>query len=110
MNKCIDCHFQNGCNRELKRVCDQLDDNETPFTKPVGILRIGDKVSWRGAWGSHDAVIAIVEGIEINCKGKEGYPVDEVSWEEVKRGGVVVDLSNGHWAYGYQITKAEGRV
>lgn len=69
------------------------------------MLKVGDKVIWRNAWGTLEPVTAIVEGIEVNCKGKEGTPVNEVPWEQVKRGGVVVDLSNGCWAYGYQISK-----
>ena len=81
-----------------------------PVKKEGNMLRIGDRVCWRNAWGSQPPVTAVVEGIEINCGGRRKYGdlVEEVSWEEVKKGGVVVSLTNGHWAYGYQITEEKG--
>jgi|TARA_R110000824_G_scaffold44153_2_gene128629 hypothetical protein len=49
-------------------------------------LRIGNKVNWRGAWGT--------------------YPPEEVTiiGDGMKGGEVVYDLDNGHWAYGRQLT------
>lgn len=68
------------------------------------ILKIGDKVMWRGAWGKDPAEEAIIEGIELCLDGaKYGDAVESVSWNDVKNGNVVVSLDNGHWAYGHQI-------
>lgn len=66
-------------------------------------LKIGDKVKWRGAWGSEPEAIATVEGIEITKGGKYGKSVEEVPWSEVFGRNVTVDLDNGHWAYASQI-------
>ena len=67
-------------------------------------LKIGDNVMWRGAWGTQPPVETTVTGIELCSVGsKYGMPVDKVSWNKVFDRGVVVTLSNGHWAYGDQI-------
>ena len=71
------------------------------------MLKIGDKVNWRGSWGKQPAKEATVRGIEIGCVGKVGHNVPNVHWELVKDESVMVDLDNGHWAYGYQISKKE---
>jgi hypothetical protein len=66
------------------------------------ILKIGDKVMWRGAPSEE----AIIEGIELCLDGaKYGDAVESVTWSDVKDGNVVVSLDNGHWAYGHQIKK-----
>jgi hypothetical protein len=49
-----------------------------------------------------------VEYIEL-CEDeheKYGEPVDEVAVQDIKR--CCIDLSDGHWAYGYQITEIIG--
>ena len=68
-------------------------------------LKIGDTVSWRGCWGRDAAKDAKIRGIELVAVGKKegGREVNSVSWDTVKKGKVVVDLDNGHWAYGNQI-------
>lgn len=65
-------------------------------------IKIGDVVSWRGAWGRDSAKDAVVEGIEVNCEDKEGTPVTEITTDECN-GRTIFTLDNGHWAYGYQI-------
>lgn len=67
-------------------------------------LKIGDKVSWRGSWGQEPAMEATIEGIEINCINKSGKEVSSVNWERVNDRSVIVNLNNGHWAYGNQIS------
>jgi len=69
-------------------------------------LKVGDAVLWRGGFGSEPAKTAKVEGIEV-CKSGEKYgkPVDSVDWATVKNGNITVDLDNGHWAYGRQISQ-----
>jgi hypothetical protein len=66
-------------------------------------LNIGDKVMWRGGFGSEAPKEAIVESIEL-CKSgdKYGMSVSSVDWSKKDR--IVVDLNNGHWARGYQIS------
>jgi len=70
-----------------------------------GTLKLGDRVMWSGAWGTQAPQPTKVESIELCEKRhtKYGQPVIEASWaEQVER--CVVTLSNGHWAYGYQLT------
>lgn len=71
-------------------------------------LKIGDKVWWRGGFGSEPAKLATVEEIEITNGYKYGDQVDEVSWKQVYDRNVVVSFSdNNHWAYASQIKKYE---
>ena len=70
-------------------------------------LKIGDKVWWRGGFGSEPAKLATVEEIEITNGDKYGAEVDEVKWALVYDRNVVVSLDNDHWAYAGQIKKYE---
>lgn len=82
------------CGVQVSRVCD--------MNKPV--LKVGDSVMWRGGFGRDKAQQAVVKTIELCEDGeKYGTPVDEVDTNLLHR--VVVDLDNGHWAYGDQITR-----
>jgi hypothetical protein len=67
------------------------------------VLTVGDKVMWRGGFGGESPKEAIVESIEL-CKSgsKYGDSVNSVDWSKKDR--IVVDLDNGHWARGYQIS------
>ena len=69
------------------------------------ILKIGDKVWWRGGFGSEPPKIAVAQGIEITNGDKYGFPVDNVSWSKVYDRNVTVDLDNNHWAYAEQISR-----
>lgn len=72
----------------------------------MGKLRIGDKVWWRGGFGSEPAKLATIEEIEITGGYKYGEHVDEVDWSEVYDRNVVVSFSdNNHWAYAEQIKR-----
>jgi hypothetical protein len=68
-------------------------------------LKIGDTVQWRGSWGEDAPVPAKVTAMEItkNPREKSGEAVNEVDWDIVNENRVIVDLDNGHWAYGSQI-------
>lgn len=68
-------------------------------------LKIGDTVNWRGTWGKDAPQDAVVKTIEINCTAGNGTEVNSVSWSKVNDRSVVVNLDNGNWAYGNQITK-----
>jgi hypothetical protein len=69
------------------------------------VLKVGDKVIWRGAWGNESPKEAVVDGIEHTRGGKYGDSVREISWNEVRDREVVISLENGRWAYGSQISK-----
>jgi hypothetical protein len=71
------------------------------------ILHKGDEVLWSGAWGNdspHPAKITNIVLVE-NPGSLEGSSVEAVQWSACKGSNVIVDLDNGHWAYGYQISK-----
>lgn len=71
----------------------------------MNILTVGDEVNWRGGFGNDSPKTAVVKNIELceQKRSKSGIPVKSVSWD--KKDYIVVSLSNGHWAYGYQIFK-----
>ena len=70
------------------------------------ILKIGDKVAWRGSWGAGPLQEAIIENITVTDYPREKYGDDreEADWELVRLNRVCVCLNNGHWAYGEQIS------
>lgn len=72
-------------------------------------LKVGDKVWWRGGFGSDPAKVVTVSGIEITGGYKYGDAVDEVDWNRVYGRNVTVDIDtdegDGYWAYGSQITQ-----
>jgi len=69
-------------------------------------LKIGDKVWWRGGFGSEPKKLATIEEIEITGGYKYGKQVDEVDWDQVYDRNVVVSFSdNNHWAYAEQISR-----
>jgi hypothetical protein len=69
------------------------------------ILKIGDKVTWRGSWGRAAPQTATVVSMDL-CEQpgeKYGLEVTAAFWAHKDR--LCVGLDNGHWAYGYQIEK-----
>jgi len=69
------------------------------------ILQVGDTVEWRGSWGRGYPALTEVTNIIL---GNQEIAVQAVPWSALKGREVVVDLSNGHWAYGFQIAKPSG--
>jgi len=73
----------------------------------MSVLRVGDRVLWRGDFGVAAPRPAEVTGIEVVEPGeKYGAPVDTVSWDRVRDRDVVVDLTAdgiAYWAYGEQV-------
>lgn len=69
----------------------------------AALLHVGDIVWWRGGWGSAAPKQAKVIKIEMVPPGEkeDGTQVSSVLW--CMRSNFVVDLDNGHWAYGDQI-------
>jgi len=74
-------------------------------TRMVNSLVIGDEVMWSGSWGNALEEPAIVERIVVCMpEGTDvGPEVSAVHWSCVKDRKIVVDLANGHWAWGCQI-------
>ena len=72
-------------------------------------LKVGDKVWWRGGFGSDLAKVVTVSGIEITGGYKYGDAVDEVDWNRVYGRNVTVDIDtdegDGYWAYASQIKR-----
>ena len=70
-------------------------------------VKIGDTVLWRGGWGSDAPLAAVVDGLDITDEPREKYgtPVQEAYWADVQDNRVLFSLSNGHWAYGSQISE-----
>ncbi|MCK9355147.1 MAG: hypothetical protein M0P59_13465 [Gallionella sp.] len=85
--------------------------------KEAEYLHLGDPVWWKGEWGAEEAVMAEVESIEkdADIMTNSGIPVPKLPWRKVRRYETVkcptgteleaalVNLTNGHWAYGEQI-------
>jgi hypothetical protein len=73
---------------------------------PLGTLRVGDTVLWRGGWGTEQPKLVAVEALEVTeypCE-KFGRDVEEVPWSLVAEDRVLFHLSNGHWCYSYQVS------
>lgn len=71
-----------------------------------GALTVGDFVMWRGTWGKDAPVKAKVTRIEkIKDKNSRGENVHSAQWDDMEH--ITVELDNGHWAYGNQISKLE---
>jgi hypothetical protein len=69
------------------------------------MLKIGDRVDWRGTWSQDMPQRVTVLGIDYCQAGeKYGIEVNALAWDKVSENGVV-RLDNGHWAYGYQIRR-----
>jgi len=77
----------------------------------MSILRVGDKVRWRGCFGQEPAQVVVVTEMEVTeeTDEKEGYHVEEVEWKLVRHRRVLFGLANGHWAYSRQIQPYFGK-
>lgn len=80
---------------------------ETPDGNPDDLVEVGDRVSWRGAWGEQSPQVVTVTALDLTAHPREKYgrDVPSVSWSMVRRNRVVFTLSNGHWAFGSQIAR-----
>ena len=70
-------------------------------------LHVGDMVFWRGRWGQDNPLPAVVKGISVGSNTDAETPVESIEWDAVNSRDVIVDLDNGHWAYGNQINQLE---
>jgi hypothetical protein len=69
-------------------------------------LSVGDRVLWRGSWGTDAPRLATVLRIESThtTRTKHGRQAHHLDWDRVRAGYAVVDLDTGNWAYGDQIS------
>lgn len=63
-------------------------------------LKVGDVVIWRGSWGND-----LPKEVKVTCIEVNDINVSSIEWVNSGNRSVVVDLDNGHWAYGFQIQK-----
>jgi hypothetical protein len=70
----------------------------------MSMMKVGDKVMWRGCFGMDPAKPAVIESIEQTeqRRSKYGEPVNEIAWK--RKDYALVTLDNGHWAYGEQLS------
>ena len=64
--------------------------------------KIGDRVRYRGGWGSETVSTTVIEHIEL-CEDGEKYGESVPEIDDARKNNCVFDLSNGHWCYGWQI-------
>ena len=78
----------------------------------TALLKVGDTVSWRGSWGSDAPKLAKVVGLAVTDRPREkhGFSVELVHWSVVETNHCIVDLDNGHWAYGFQVSQPTPEV
>jgi hypothetical protein len=69
------------------------------------LLSVGDTVNWRGGGGKYIPLPAKVENISLVNGGSN---IESISWSLLSDRQVVVDLDNGHWAYGEQLEHYNG--
>jgi hypothetical protein len=71
----------------------------------MSVVKVGDTVMWRGAFGGDPARPAVVMGMEVTNgpREKDGRDVEVASWSLVRENRVVFILDTGNWAYSDQI-------
>lgn len=70
-----------------------------------GMLSIGDTVLWAGSWGTEPYERAVVGTITLcdEPNSKRGDEFDKLEWNRIKDRDVIINLDNGHWAWGFQL-------
>ena len=76
------------------------------------ILRVGDIVMWWGNSSDAKAEEAEIESLELvrPWQKEDGKPVEECEFSLLAQNRVIVNLTNGRWAYGSQIESIVGRT
>lgn len=69
------------------------------------VIKIGDTVVFRPAFGTEPPKKAVVEDMELSEKPRFRYgdPVEEVTYQQVRDNLVTFSLSDGSWCYSDQI-------
>lgn len=74
----------------------------------VRILSIGDDVNSTFGRAKVEGITLVIEPGDKGEIG--GQQVAQISWALVKANWAIVDLSNGHWCYGDQVSPVEAEV
>lgn len=94
-------------------------NDETVFADPAmsdDVLKPGDTVWWRGAWGREPARLATVMSVHRmreNGDKNDTVALESIPWSELEgplKGCYIVDLSDDYFAYGYQISRYRDEV
>lgn len=103
----IDAHREQWIQIAARRT-EMMPTTTTEQTDEQTDLHVGDTVQWRGAWGTEAArrvVVTALYDAPVGCKdGPRCVPVASMCWTRVGQ-HAIVDLANGHWAYGRQIAR-----
>jgi hypothetical protein len=69
------------------------------------MIKVGDKITYRGGFGSHPPKQATIEAMEVTDypRSKDGDDVDEVDESLVRENRVLFVLDDGHWCYSEQV-------
>lgn len=70
----------------------------------MATIKVGDTVMWRGAFGLHAPVPAVIESMQRTKQPHTKYGEDVQSAPWAKKDYLIVSLTNGHWAYGEQLS------
>lgn len=74
----------------------------------MAILHLGDSVNSKFGPSAVKQITLVSEQWD---KGEsDGVPVPHIAWNLVLNGWAIVDLENGHWCYGDQITPVTQEV
>lgn len=65
-------------------------------------LEVGQEVMWSGSWGISSKKKATITSISVFS---DETPLLSVEWDRLNDRSIVVSLDNGHWAYGFQLTR-----
>lgn len=95
--------------KKIANKYDIAEEEESQIIRKDNTLYINDTVMWSGGFGNDPYKPAKVLGIQY-CEVDEKYgeEVQDINWNDVKD-HAVVDLDNGHWAYGSQLKKMEDK-
>lgn len=69
----------------------------------IATLRPGDFVIVRGNFGESFPHVAKVDRIVLATA--DSTPIASIAWSDVHGRGVIVDLADRHWAYGFQLSQ-----
>jgi len=70
-------------------------------------LKVGNKIQYRGCFGSGAVEVVTVESIEVTegPREKYGHNVEECDISVIRENRANLSLSNGHWCYSDQVVR-----
>ncbi len=71
-------------------------------------VKVGQTVNWKGGFGTEPVKEAKITVMTLCAKGQKfGREVKSADWDTVlgkNKMQIIVELENGHWAYGNQLS------